>query len=126
VAMIVLSRRARYRGAGWAHGADLTLVGVLCGNLVWVVLGNFLGALFGLVLPFSFAYGTLGDEEPQSKSSGGVVNPEERQVVSRLNCEDDAYQWASRSGETSQTARGPRLEGSRAVRSPGGRPCQYY
>ena len=110
--------------AGWAHGADLTFVGVLWGNLVWVILGNYLGALFGLVLPFSFAYGTLGDEEPPPKSAA-AVNAEERHVVNRLNVDDDAYQCASRTGETPQTAQHPRRGGSLAV-SPGGRPCQYY
>ena len=46
-----------FLGAGWAHGAEITVADALLRNLRFVVVGNLIGALGGVALPFWFAYG---------------------------------------------------------------------
>lgn len=48
-----------FLGAGWAYGAEVSIVSILTNNLGWVLVGNMLGATLGVGLPLSASYGRL-------------------------------------------------------------------
>ena len=67
--------------AGWVNGANITPISAVAGNLVWVLLGNALGALLGLVLPFCFAYGSLGDGAGGQQQRKAALADDVRQLT---------------------------------------------